>query len=102
MRELDALGWRLIVVTAQDLYDAPEQVLVRVRAALIERGATGIRRQFKTEWLRYFTVLERCTADSKRPLWPLWAARLDSCDGKRLLWPLWAARLDSCDGKRSH
>jgi very-short-patch-repair endonuclease len=54
--ELDALGWRLIVVTAQDLYDAPEQVLVRVRAALIERGATGIRRQFKTEWLRYFTV----------------------------------------------
>ena len=54
--ELDALGWRLIVVTAEDLYDAPEQVLVRVRAALIERGATGIRRQFKTEWLRYFTV----------------------------------------------
>jgi len=54
--ELDALGWRLIVVTAEDLYDAPEQVLVRVRAALIERGATGVRRQFKTEWLRYFTV----------------------------------------------
>ncbi|HTF40715.1 MAG TPA: DUF559 domain-containing protein [Propionibacteriaceae bacterium] len=54
--ELDALGWRLIVVTAEDLYDAPEQVLVRVRAALIERGATGIRRQFKTEWLRYFAV----------------------------------------------
>ena len=54
--ELDALGWRLIVVTAEDLYDAPEQVLVRVRAALIERGATGIRRQFKTEWLRNFTV----------------------------------------------
>ena len=43
-------------MTAEDLYDAPEQVLVRVRAALIERGATGIRRQFKTEWLRYFTV----------------------------------------------
>jgi very-short-patch-repair endonuclease len=54
--ELDALGWRLIIVTAEDLYDAPEQVLVRVRAALIERGATGIRRQFKTEWLRYFAV----------------------------------------------
>lgn len=54
--ELDALGWRLIVVTAADLYDAPEQVLARVRDALIERGATGIRRQFKTEWLRYFTA----------------------------------------------
>jgi very-short-patch-repair endonuclease len=54
--ELDALGWRLIVVTAADLYDAPDQVLARVRDALIERGALGIRRQFKTEWLRYFTA----------------------------------------------
>jgi hypothetical protein len=39
-----ALGWRLIIVTAADLYDAPEQVLARVRHALIERRATGIRR----------------------------------------------------------
>jgi very-short-patch-repair endonuclease len=54
--ELDALGWRIIVVTAADLYDAPEQVLARVRDALVERGATGIRRHFKTEWLRYFTA----------------------------------------------
>ena len=54
--QLDALGWRLIVVTAGDLYDAPAQVLARVQTALIERGATGIRRQFKTEWLRYFTA----------------------------------------------
>ncbi|HEX6759404.1 MAG TPA: DUF559 domain-containing protein [Propionibacteriaceae bacterium] len=54
--ELDALGWRLIVVTAADLFDAPEQVLARVRVALIECGATGIRRQFKTDWLRYFSA----------------------------------------------
>jgi very-short-patch-repair endonuclease len=54
--ELDALGWRIIVVTAADLSDAPEQVLARVRDALVERGATGIRRHFKTEWLRYFTA----------------------------------------------
>jgi very-short-patch-repair endonuclease len=54
--ELDALGWRLIVVTAADLYDAPEQVLARVQTALIERGARGIRRQVKTEWLRYFAA----------------------------------------------
>jgi hypothetical protein len=53
--ELDALGWRLVVVIAGDLFDALEQVLARVQAALIERGATGIRRHFKTEWLRYFT-----------------------------------------------
>jgi hypothetical protein len=43
-------------VTAADLYDAPEELLARVRAVLIEREATGIRRQFKTEWLRYFTA----------------------------------------------
>ena len=42
--ELDGLGWRLIVVTSDDLRDAPEAVLNRVRDALIDRGATGIRR----------------------------------------------------------
>jgi hypothetical protein len=53
---LDALGWHIIVITADDVHNAPEQVLARVRAVLIERGATGIRRQFKTQWLRYFTA----------------------------------------------
>ena len=52
--ELDRLGWRLIVVTSDDLREAPEAVLIRVREALIERGAVGIRRRFKTEWMRYF------------------------------------------------
>jgi hypothetical protein len=52
--ELDRLGWRLIVVTSDDLRDAPEAVLNRVREALIDRGAVGIRRRFKTEWIRYF------------------------------------------------
>jgi hypothetical protein len=44
----------LIVVTSDDLRDAPEAVLDRVREALIDRGAVGIRRRFKTEWIRYF------------------------------------------------
>jgi Protein of unknown function (DUF559) len=52
--ELDGLGWRSIVVTSDDLRDAPEAVLNRVRDALIDRGAIGIRRRFKTEWMRYF------------------------------------------------
>ena len=52
--ELDRLGWRLIVVTSDDLHDASEAVLMRVRDALIDRGAIGIRRRFKTEWIRYF------------------------------------------------
>lgn len=52
--ELDRQGWRLIVVTSDDLHDASEAVLNRVREALIDRGAVGIRRRFKTEWIRYF------------------------------------------------
>lgn len=52
--ELDRLGWRLIVITSDDLHDAPGAVLTRVREALIDRGAVGIRRRFKTEWIRYF------------------------------------------------
>ncbi|HEX3197281.1 MAG TPA: DUF559 domain-containing protein [Propionibacteriaceae bacterium] len=52
--ELDRQGWRWIVVTLDDLRDAPEAVLNRVREALIDRGAVGIRRRFKTEWIRYF------------------------------------------------
>jgi hypothetical protein len=53
--ELDRLGWRLIVITYEDLRDEPEAVLHRVQEALIERGAVGIRRRFKTEWMRYFS-----------------------------------------------
>jgi len=52
--ELDRMGWRLIVITSDDLHDAPEAVLTRVRDALTERGAVDIRRRFKNEWVRYF------------------------------------------------
>lgn len=52
--ELDRLGWRLIVVTFDDLHGEPEAVLNRIREALIDRGAIGVRRRFKTEWIRYF------------------------------------------------
>ena len=52
--ELDALGWRIIVVTADDLYHHPEDVLDRVREAMTDRGATGIRRRFRNDWRRYF------------------------------------------------
>ena len=47
---LDRMGWRIIVVTSQDYYEAPEEVLRRVRDALIDRGMAGVRRRFKTEW----------------------------------------------------
>jgi hypothetical protein len=50
---LDRLGWRIIVVTRDDYYNAPEEVLRRVHNALIERGMIGVRRRFKTEWARH-------------------------------------------------
>jgi hypothetical protein len=34
-------------------YDAPEEILHRVRDALIERGMVGVRRRFKPEWTRH-------------------------------------------------
>jgi very-short-patch-repair endonuclease len=50
---LDRMGWRIIVVTRHDYYDTPEEVLRRVGDALIERGMVGVRRRFKTEWMRH-------------------------------------------------
>lgn len=52
--ELDALGWRIIVVTREDLRVRPEQVLDRVRDAMRARGATGLRRSYRTDWIRHF------------------------------------------------
>jgi hypothetical protein len=52
---LDRMDIRLLIVTKEDLYDSPEQVLVRVRHALVERGAVGIRRRFRPEWRLHFS-----------------------------------------------
>ena len=43
-------------VTARDLNGEPGATLDRVRTAMVERGATGLRRHFKTEWQRYFAA----------------------------------------------
>lgn len=51
---LDSMNIRLLIVTKEDLYNHPEQVLVRVRDALIERGAQGIRRSFRPQWRAHF------------------------------------------------
>lgn len=52
---LDRMGWRVIVITKHDYYEAPEEVLIRVRDALIERAMVGVRRRFKPEWARHIT-----------------------------------------------
>ncbi|MGH3339376.1 MAG: hypothetical protein ACRDPL_11165 [Propionibacteriaceae bacterium] len=54
--ELDQMRWRLVIVTSDGIYRDPLRTLVRVRDALLECGATGIRRTFKPEWKLHFQV----------------------------------------------
>lgn len=54
--ELDAMGWRLIVVASRDLYRSPARTLERVADALRERGAK-IPRRFQPEWAAHFPQL---------------------------------------------
>ena len=51
---LDSMNIRLLIVTKVDFYQTPEQVLVRVRNGLVERGAQGIRKSLRPEWRAYF------------------------------------------------
>ena len=48
--ELDQMRWRLVIVTSEGIYQHPLRTLERVRDALLECGALGIRRTFKPEW----------------------------------------------------
>ena len=52
--ELDQIRWRLVIVTSEGIYREPLRTLERVRDALVECGADGIRRTFKPEWRLHF------------------------------------------------
>jgi len=52
--ELDQIRWRLVVVTSEGIYREPLRTLERVRDALLDCGAVGIRRTFKPEWRLHF------------------------------------------------
>ncbi len=54
--ELDRMGWRLIVVTAEGIFADPAETLRRVRLALVDCGATKLRRTLKDEWRLHFPV----------------------------------------------
>jgi hypothetical protein len=54
--ELDQMRWRLVIVTSEGIYRDPLRTLVRVRDALLECGATSIRRTFKPQWKLHFPV----------------------------------------------
>lgn len=52
--ELDRRGIRLIVVMSDDIYNEPLATLDRIRTALIDRGAKGLRTTFRDEWRQHF------------------------------------------------
>lgn len=52
--ELDQMHWRLVIITAEGIYREPLRTLERVRDALLECGAVGVRRTFKPEWRLHF------------------------------------------------
>ncbi len=52
--ELDRLHWRVVIVTAEGIYDEPWRTLERVRDVLIERGLPGVPRRFRPEWRLHF------------------------------------------------
>ena len=52
--ELDEQGWRLVVVTAEGIYQDPERTLQRVRAALLSQGMSGLPTHFHRRWRSHF------------------------------------------------
>lgn len=54
--ELDHIRWRLVLVTSEGIYREPLRTLERVRDALLDCGAVGIRRTFKPEWRLHFPI----------------------------------------------
>jgi hypothetical protein len=54
--ELDQMRWRLVIVTSEGIYRDPLRTLGRVRDAVLECGATGIRRTFRPQWKLHLPV----------------------------------------------
>ena len=51
---LENAGWRLVVVTAEGIYEAPGETIDRIRTALAQRGCDVPRRRPVPEWKRCF------------------------------------------------
>lgn len=52
--ELENLGWRIIVITSDGIFDDPFDTLERIRRVLVDRGETLGRRRPGVEWRRCF------------------------------------------------
>lgn len=55
--ELDRRGIRMVVVMANDIFRHPLQTLQRIRAALVDCGARGLRTTFREEWRSHFPTV---------------------------------------------
>lgn len=65
--ELDEIRWRMVIVTSEGIYREPLRTLERVRDALLNCGAVGIRKTFKPEWRLHFPPRKRePSRDGKR------------------------------------
>lgn len=51
---LEAMGWRFILVTAEGIYDHPEETLNDIKNALRDRGVRTTARRPPVEWYREF------------------------------------------------
>lgn len=54
--DLEAMGYRLIIVISRGIYAEPEETLIRIANALRERGARGIPVRLREDWRRYFSL----------------------------------------------
>lgn len=52
--QLEDQGWKLIVITAEDVFGEPQQTLDRIRTALRDRGESAGRHRPPPEWFRCF------------------------------------------------
>jgi hypothetical protein len=52
--ELDAAGWRMIVIGSSDIYVEPRRTLTRIAGAMRLAGARDLPRALDTEWERHF------------------------------------------------
>ena len=51
---LDQMGWRLIVIHAEGIYDNPKETLDRICEVMRDLGAKNLRRRYNSEWTRHF------------------------------------------------
>lgn len=52
--DLERMGWTLIIIVAEDIYDHPYETLDRIRHALRDRGESAGRKRPPAEWYRCF------------------------------------------------